>query len=347
MPQTNFTTNDCIVNSLYLLGELGVGEVPDAFMLSTGIELINELLEKFSSDSIYIPFLTTLSSQFVVGQDTYSISDMILGTNIVADRVVDLTFANYTVPGSGINPLSNAITFTYTASLSTNLLTLSAATTAFPTGTPVVLSTFGTIPTPFVPGVTYYTIYISPTQIKLALSNSDALANHAITITNDGIPINEITTYQGNINASATALVYPLRIINKATYWGVVRQTNLLARPGFIFLNKQPTESFITVYPVPDQPYPYQIQVKSMINTLGPQDTLISLPPYYYGFMKYALARKFLAYYPSGNWPQQNEDEYQDYYNNLKNANETDLTIRPSVTLTAPEPFYWPNILSY
>jgi hypothetical protein len=161
------------------------------------------------------------------------------------------------------------------------------------------------------------------------------------------MPITTITTYEADLNTSQTSLVYPLRIINKATYWGVVRQTNLLARPGFIFLNKQAQESFITVYPVPDQPYPFSIQVKCMINSLGPQDTLGELPPNYYGFLKYALARKFLAYYPSGNWPQQNEDEYFDYYNTFKNANETDLTIRPSVTMTAPEPFYWPNILSY
>ena len=347
MPQVVRTTNDVIINSLYLLGELGVGEAADGYMLETGLDLINELLDKFSSDSIYIPYLTTLQSQFVVGQDTYSISDIILGTNITADRVVDLTFANYVVPGVGVNQNSNAVSFTYTADLGSNLLTLSGSTNAFPSGTPVVLTTAGSIPLPLVTGVTYYAIYISPTEIMLALSNRDALMNIPIQLTTDGVPINTITTYQGMTSGVSTSQVYPLRIINKAQYWNVVRQTNLLARPGFIFLNKQATESFITVYPVPDQPYPYQIQVKSMINMLTNQDTLGELPPNYYGFLKYALARKFLAYYPSGNWPQQNEDEYQDYYMTFKNTNETDLTLRPSVVLTAPEPFYWPNILSY
>lgn len=347
MAQVVRTTNDVIVNSLYLLGELGVDETPDAFMLSTGLDLINELLDKFSADSIYVPYLTTLQSQFVVGQDTYSISDMILGTNITADRIVDLSFANYVVPGTGINQQSNPVTFSFTADLASNTLTLSGATTAFPSGTPVTIQTFGTIPSPLVVGVTYYAIFISPTVIQLALSNRQALANVPIQLLSDGSPINQVTTYLGNLQAADTSLVYPLRIINKATYWNVVRQTNLLARPGFILLNKQPVESFITVYPVPDQPYPYSIQVKAMLNSLGPQQDIGELPPYYYGFLKYALARKFLGYYPSGNWPQQNEDEYQDYYNNLKNSNETDLTLRPSVTLTAPEPFYWPNILSY
>jgi hypothetical protein len=346
MPQVVRTTNEVIINSLYLLGELGIGETPDGYQLATGLELINELLDKFSSDSIYIPYLTTLKSNFIVGQDTYSISDMILGTNITADRVVDLTFANYVVPGVGVQQNGNPITFNFIADSVSNTLTI-PATNAFPTGTPVTLQSFGTIPNPLVTSVTYYTIFINPTTVMLALSSFNAFANIPIVLTNDGIPINTITVFQGNLQSSATALVYPLRIINKATYWGVVRQTNLLARPGFIFLNKQPQESFITVYPVPDQPYPFSLQVKSMINELGPQETLGELPPNYYGFLKYALARKFLAYYPSGNWPQQNEDEYNDYYETFKNANETDMTIRPSVTLTAPEPFYWPNILSY
>jgi hypothetical protein len=346
MAQIVRTTNDVIVNSLYLLGELGVGETPDAFMLKTGLDLINELLDKFSSDSIYIPYLTTIDHTFIVGKDTYSISDMILGTDIRADRIVDLSFANYTVPGTGINQNSNPISFNMTANNTNNYITI-GNTQGFPTGTPVTIQTFGTIPSPLVAGVTYYTIFVNATTLMLASTEQNALIGIPIVILTDGVPVNVLTTYQGNINSSATALVYPLRIINKATYWGIVRQTNLLARPGFIFLNKQDTESLITVYPVPDQPYPFSLQVKSMINSLGPQDTLGELPPNYYGFLKYALARKFLAYYPSGNWPQQNENEYEDYYNTFKNSNETDLTIRPSVIMTAPEPFYWPNILSY
>lgn len=241
MSQVVRTTNDIITNSLYLLGELGVGiETPDAFMLSTGLELINELLDKFSSDSIYIPFLKTLSFTMVPGQATYSISD-IVSANIVSDRIVDLSFANYTVE----------------------------------------------------------------------------------------------------------TIVYPIMIINKATYNNVVRLNNLSSRPGFVFLDKQARSSYLNFYPAPDQPYPCTVQVKQMIDKLEAHENINELPPYYYGFLKYALARKFLAYYPSGNWPQQNEDEYQEYYNNLKNANETDLTIRPSVIMNSPEPFYWPNILAY
>lgn len=244
MSQVAKTTNQLIINSLYLLGELGVGETPDAFMLSSGLELINELLSKFTSDSIYIPYLTELSFDLVAGQATYSISDIVTA-DVSANRIVDLSFANYTVPSSG----------------------------------------------------------------------------------------------QG--------IIYPLQIINKAQYYGVTRLTPLNTRPGFIFLDKQPTESFVTLYPAPDQPYPCLLGVKSMLDSLTANQSLQEVPPFYYGFLKYSLARKYLSYYPSGNWPDTAEQEYQDYFNIIKSANETDLTVRPSAVLSRPEPFYWQNILAY
>lgn len=345
MPQNVKTTNDVIINALYLIGELGVGETPDGFMLSTGLELINELLDKFAADSIYIPFLTTIDFNFTVGKDVYSISDM-MPADITSDRIVDLSFANYFVPANGNPSGAIPISTPFTADSVTNLLTLSS-TASYPTNTPVTISTTGTVPSPLVASTTYFAIQISPTTLQLASTSANALLGIPIDILTNGSGQNILTTFNFPTQPVTASLVYPMRIINKATYWNVVRQTNLLARPGFIFLDKQAQESFITVYPVPDQPYACKIQVKSMINSLSDQQSIGELPPNYYGFLKYALGRKFLAYYPSGNWPQQNENEYEDYYNTFKNCNETDLTIRPSVTMTAPEPFYWPNILSY
>lgn len=244
MSQVVKTVNELITSSLYLLGELGTNETPDSFMLSTGLELINEILALYDSDSIYIPYITTVTFDMVVAQRTYSLSDMV-PADVVTNQVVDLSYANYTVPSAG----------------------------------------------------------------------------------------------QG--------IIYPLQIINKAQYYGVTRLTPLNTRPGFIFLDKQAEESFITLYPSPDQPYPCQLGVKSMMNSVVANGNLGQMPPFYYGLLKFTLSRRFLAYYPSGNWPQQNEDTYQEYMSVIKNANETDLTIRPSAILSRPEPFYWQNILAY
>lgn len=352
MAQAVITTNQLIVNSLYLSGELGIGELPDSFMLSTGLELINEILNMLAADSIYIPFLTSLEGVFNPGQHTYVVSDMQppgINVDIVADRFVDLSFANYEVPtySSGLNNNPPNVSFTFTASSITNNLTLSGNSNAFATGTPVILSTNGTMPSPLVNGGTYYTIFIAPNIVQVALSLANALANMPILITTDGVGTNTIATYQGYPYGGQTTLNYPLRIISKEEYYGVIRQNTLMTRPGFIFMNKQDLYTEFTVYPAPNQPYRYKIQVKSMLNMLGNQDTLGELPPNYYGFLKYALGRRWLAYYPSANWPQQSEDIYQDYYATFKSANETDMTIRPSVIFTSPEPFYWPNIISY
>src|SRR6185312_5460623 len=99
MSQVTRTTNDVIVNSLYLLGELGVGETPDSFMLSTGLEILNEILDAFAADSIYIPYLQSIDFVMVPGKDVYSVSD-IVPADITADRIIDLQFANYIVEPS-------------------------------------------------------------------------------------------------------------------------------------------------------------------------------------------------------------------------------------------------------
>lgn len=244
MSQVTRSTNTLITNSLYLIGELAVNETPDSFMLTTGLDLINETLDKCNADSIYIPYLTEISFNLVAGQATYSISDM-TPSDVTQDRIIDLSFANYTVP------------------------------------------------------------------------------------------------------SAAQGIIYPLQIISKAQYFGVVRLTPLNTRPGFIYLDKQPLQSFVTLYPAPDQPYPCLLGCKVMLDRLTPDSDLNSMPPLYYGFLKYAIGRAFIAYYPSGNWPQTNEDQYQDYFSILKNTNETDLTIRPSAILNRPQPFWWQNILAY
>jgi len=244
MSQTVRTTNELIISSLYLLGELGVNETPDSFMLSTGLELLNELFDKFASDSIYIPYLTEISFNMVQGQATYSISDMIV-SDVTEDRIVDLSFANYTVPSAG----------------------------------------------------------------------------------------------QG--------IIYPLKIINKAQYYNVTRLLPLETRPGFIFLDKQPIQTFVTLYPQPDQPYPCLLGAKVMMDKVIANQSLDEIPPFYYGFLKYCLSRAFRSYYPSGNWTDTAEQEYENYLSIIKNSNETDLTIRPSAVLSRAEPFYWQNILAY
>jgi len=242
MPQILRTVNDLILQSLYMSGELGVGETPDSFMVTTSLYCLNDMLNQFSSSSIYVPFLTKVNFTMAPNQQTYSISD-IAPADIVSNRILDLTFANFTVQDS---------------------------------------------------------------------------------------------------------LIYPLRIINKAQYYNITRLNNLIARPSMIFLDIQATESFVTLYPIPDQPYPCEIHVKQYINSMINQDTMeVFVAPYFERFLRYALTRELKMFYPSANWTQEAEQDYQRMFDDLKAKNETDLTIRPSIIMVSPQLYYWQNILSY
>jgi hypothetical protein len=240
MPQVSRTTNDLIINAFYTIGELGVGERPDAYMLESGLYLLNELLDQFSSSGVYIPFLTTVDFVLQAGKGTYSISN--IGTaDIISERPIDIVFANYLVE----------------------------------------------------------------------------------------------------------TMSYPLRVINKAQYYNTMRLTTLNARPSCVVLDKQEQSSFLIFYPNPDQPYPCQVQLKVMLDKLEPFDIIDEVPPYFQRFLRLALARNLISYYPSANFSPQDEDEYQRIFADLKSGNETDLTIRNSNILEAPSYFPWPYILAY
>lgn len=240
MSQAPRTTNDLIVYAGRLIGELGVDEEPDATMGQTGIFVLNALLSQFSANSIYVPFIQDLGFTMVVGQDVYSVSNIVT-SDLNFDRIISLEYANFNVD----------------------------------------------------------------------------------------------------------SIVYPLKVINKSEYFNTVRLNNLLARPGFVYLDKQIQQSFLTFYPIPDQPYPCDIRVKFMIDDLVLNSNVTQVPTYYQYFLIYALARAFKNYYPTGNWTPESESEYQRMFADLKISNETDMTIRTSAILESPRPFYWPNILAY
>jgi hypothetical protein len=245
MTQVIKTTNELIVNALYLTGELGVGETPDAYMLSSGLDLLNEILGKLSSDGIFIPYIKSLSGTFTAGKSEYTISNL-LSADITSSPIVDLLSVTYTFPTS-----------------------------------------------------------------------------------------------------STPNIVYPIRIIDQEDYYDLVRQQPLATLPAIVFLRQVNQQSILTFYPAPNDSYPFQLQAKVMLDSLTAQDSLTQLPPLAYGFLKYALARRFISIYPSANWPQTNEDEYQSYYSLFKATNKVDMTIQSSTMLNGYGNFYWQKILAY
>lgn len=242
MSQVARTTNDLIDASYRFLGELGEDEPVSGTMVERGLYILNELIDQFSNDAIYIPYLKKINFDFIPGQGTYTVSNVVgVDADIDANRIVGLDYANYSVQ----------------------------------------------------------------------------------------------------------QIVYPLTIINKSQYFNLTRLNNLQTRPGFIYLSKANLQSELVVYPIPNQPYPCEVNVKEMIDEFELNEPMVNVPPYFQRFLRYALTRELKSWYPSANWSQENEQEYTRMFEDLKAADEMDLTIRQSQIMMGPRPFYWQSIEAY
>jgi len=109
-------------------------------------------------------------------------------------------------------------TATFTASSTTDILTLSVSNANFATGVPIVFSGAGTLPAPLLAGPpkTYYAIRVggptdNPGMIKVAASYADAIAGIAIDLTTNGAPTISVSVVgqvqQGQVNSHPGTIV--------------------------------------------------------------------------------------------------------------------------------------------
>jgi hypothetical protein len=223
MPQTPRTTNDIIVQSMRLIGELTPNEIPSADQLNEGLYCLNDLLDSLSQAGIYIPFVRELSFNLVPNQSDYTVSNAIANPDVEFDRIIEVDLCNI--------------------------------------------------------------IYLTTS--------------------------------------------YPLRVISLPERYLSMTQTNLTVRPQTVTLMRSNLYSTLRFYPIPDQQYEAQIRGKFMLDHLGLFTNLDEVPPYYFRFFRFALARELLNIYPSGNWTSQAEDTYKSMYQTLLPANDIDVAIRP------------------
>jgi hypothetical protein len=239
MPQQQRTINDLITQALYQTGEYAVGEDIDGYAIQTGLNLANEWLDDLARAGANIPYLSTVSFDMVIGQESYSVSD-ITNADVDSDRIVDLVYATYTLSES---------------------------------------------------------------------------------------------------------LEYPIQIVDRSSYYNNFRITTTQSRPNIVFLENQVQESLIKFYPKPDQAYPITLKVKQMIDRFELNDVIDEIPDFFHKFLRYSLVREFVRFFPSTNWSEQEEFDYQEMRNGVL-ANEPDLVIQPSCLLERTLALPYPSILS-
>lgn len=141
------------------------------------------------------------------------------------------------------------------------------------------------------------------------------------------------------------SIIFPIEIVDHVSFYNNMRMTNLQSRPSMIMLENQTQYSIIKFYPQPDQEYPVTLKVKQYIDNVSFNVDISEVPVYYERYLRFALARELLAFYPSANWPQQAEADFQDMKDQIFGIT-ADLQVQPSILLDKCYNTYWPTILT-
>jgi hypothetical protein len=146
------------------------------------------------------------------------------------------------------------------------------------------------------------------------------------------------------VTVTIQQISYPVNIVDRAVILNQVRFSQGQTRPGAVFMDNLDLQTNLTFYPKPDQAYSCQIRAKFMFDRLSLFQVITEVPPKYYRFLKYALARELLAYYPSGSWSATTEDEYKKMLANIETSAEINVLINPDGLLMTPYQYVYNSI---
>lgn len=237
MAQDSRSVNDIINNAYYLLGEISPDVIPTASQVNTGLYILNDMLDSFSSLGVYVPFIKAINVQLTPGQGTYVVSN-IVPADFNFNRIVELDFVTVTVQ-----------------------------------------------------------------QIS-----------------------------------------YPVNVVDRAVILNQVRFSQGQTRPGAVYMDKLDLQTNLTFYPKPDQAYQCEIRAKFMFDRLSLYEVINEVPPKYYKFLRYALARELRSYFPSSSWDDIKESEYQMMLKNIKASPEINILINPDGLLMTPYQYVYNSI---
>jgi hypothetical protein len=144
------------------------------------------------------------------------------------------------------------------------------------------------------------------------------------------------------VNILVDNVSYPIRPVDRAVILNSVRYPTLTQRPVDVFLDKLELQSNLTFYPTPDLAYITRIRAKFMLERLSLFQVITEVPPSFYEFLMFGLARKLSAFYPSASWKTSTfafsvqEEEYQTTYRRLKSNSSINLLIDSDNILLSP-----------
>lgn len=179
----------------------------------------------------------------------------------------------------------------------------------------------------YIPFITKLEWILTPGQAEYRVSD--------IITTSPDIQNNRIVSLE-YVQVIQTTTSFPIKIIPRAEIFNNYFQVQLSTRPSYVYLDRQNLYDTIIFYPIPDYAYDAIARCKLILNQFEINQQLDNVPNYYYRFLRYALARELISYYPSSNWNEQAESEYSRMLKAVTTSNDFDMTIVQDVILMHP-----------
>jgi len=98
--------------------------------------------------------------------------------------------------------------------------------------------------------------------------------------------------------------------------------------PFAVYLENNVGVSSITFYPSPQEAFTASLKCKVDLDDFQPQKVILNVPPFYYKYLRYQLARELcMVFNRTSNWDELKESEYQKLLKEMRAGIALDLTI--------------------
>lgn len=120
-----------------------------------------------------------------------------------------------------------------------------------------------------------------------------------------------------------------VKTIDLSILYNSRRYSGIASRPCLVALDRQAQVSNLVFYPKPDLAYQILLRAKFMLSNLEAQQVISNLPPWYYRFLEYSVARELANYYPAVQWTDKLEKQYEEQCEMIRRSTTMNMTLQP------------------
>jgi len=147
-----------------------------------------------------------------------------------------------------------------------------------------------------------------------------------------------------HVSLIASETRYPVRIITDNDYYSVIYYESAAGRPSSVFSQNEIAQTTLIFISKPDIAYTCEVKGKFILSDLELNTDIENVPPYFYQYLKYALAKELALEYLPANWTPNHEKRFMKLENHLRTMNDYDTSIRFSDALIGRRQWYYNNL---